>query len=155
MMRILAKISIAGTIAGATVLGGCSTGPANPFLTERSVFASPYVDPEIDKTGVGPDCPSDRLSTEGCWIDGLFYPGRGHYALDRNGNRVRLTKSERRALQARFETVQARIDVLEALESGQPLPPNSPALPSNTPSVPPPAPPPPAPPQIQSGQSPD
>ena len=71
-------------IAAAAPLGlaACATAPENSFAAGRTVFDNPYVDPSAQP-------PSDESG-------GLFYPGAGRYAFDSEGNRVELTKSERR-----------------------------------------------------------
>ena len=69
-------------VIGALGIAGCASTPENSFLAGRTVFDNPYVDPAASQ-------PTDESG-------GLFYPGAGRYAFDSEGNRVELTRSERR-----------------------------------------------------------
>ena len=130
-----------GLVLGAAFLTtGCATSSPDSFGGDRTVFNNPYAPPEIDQAGVGPQCQEEVLRDDRCRLDSLIYPGRCRYARDQNGNLVRLTRSERRLLRERNEAIRSRIDVLDSLENGTPIPPNSPALEN----LPPPPPPPPA-----------
>jgi len=111
---------------GSLALAGCAT--ADTLQGSRSVFNNPYSALIFANGPVGPDCEGQVNRPDGCFLDTLAYPGRGRYARDRDGNLVRLTRSERRFLRQRNEAIQSRIDVLNSLENGTPLPPNSPAL---------------------------
>ncbi len=131
------RIQTVAVTLGSLALASCATG--DPFDGGRSVFNNPYAAPVVDNGPVGPECDESAVRRDGCFLDSLFYPGRGRYALDRDGNRVRLTRSERRFFRERNEAIQARIDILNSLENGTPIPPDSPAL-DNIPPPPPPAP---------------
>ena len=76
--------------ASIAALSGCA---ANGDLT--GVQNSPYTVP----VNIGDGPPSD-----------LRYPGRGPYAYDGDGNRVRLSRRERRQFRERFRNVQAQIE---------------------------------------------
>lgn len=121
------------------VIGACTTPDELRFENQRTVFNNPYASPEIDQTGIGPNCEKQVLRDDQCTLDSLIYPGKGRFARDRDGNLVRLSRSERRFLRDRNRAIRARADVLESLENGTPIPPNSPAL-DNIPSPPPPPP---------------
>ncbi len=125
-------------VTGCILAGACTTPAEHRFENQRTVFNNPYAPPEIDQTGIGPDCDEQVLRDGRCGLDSLIYPGRGRFARDRNGNLVRLTRNERRFLRERREAIQSRIDVLESLENGTPIPPNSPALDNILPPPPPP-----------------
>jgi len=124
------KSVLALGIVAATLAGCGSTSHSNPFLSQRDVFFNPYAAPTVDDRMIGPECSEAQLNSKGCWIDGLLYPGKGHFAFDRNGNRIPLTRSERRFLQERIDRVRAYRDALAAFESGRPLSPDSPAFPA-------------------------
>lgn len=78
-------------------VGACATPETvNNFTAERSVFANPYVAPEIDgHTGDG----------------GLIYPGRGRFAFDQDGNRVELSRAERRTFRERTALIQEQAEL--------------------------------------------
>lgn len=133
------------TIVAALMVAGCASASPGGFGGERTVFNNPYAPPEIDQTGIGPECSEEVIRDQRCRLDSLIYPGRGRFARDANGNLVRLTRSERRLLRDRNEAIQSRIDIFESLENGTPIPPGSPAL-----VIPPP---PPAPPTTQTDGS--
>ncbi|MDJ0642230.1 MAG: hypothetical protein QNJ15_05395 [Erythrobacter sp.] len=118
-------------------LAGCTTGDS--LGGTRTVFDNPYSALEFDNGPVGPGCNKDVAVGEACYIDSLIYPGRGRYAFDREGNRVRLSKEQRRVLQERFDLVQSRIEQLEAIEQRTRLPEPPPVKPPPT-ALPPPAP---------------
>lgn len=90
-------------------LGACSTPQAGIGLDgHRTVFHNPYAPIELENGPVGPEqcqnCPG------GVWIDGLFYPGSGRVAYDRLGNRVRLSRSERRDARERFRLIRSQVE---------------------------------------------
>ena len=82
-------------IAGSLVLGGCAIHKETPnnFSGQRTVFHNPYVAPELDERLAGPG----ELA--------LAYPGRGAYAYDQDGNRVRLSRSQRRYFRLQREVL--------------------------------------------------
>lgn len=123
---LLMRSQVIAVGTGSLALAGCATG--NVFDDGRSVFNNPYDVIAVDYGTVGPKCNEPATRRDGCYLDSLIYPGRGKYALDRDGNRVRLTRRERSFIRERNEAIQGRIDVLNSLENGTPIPPNSPAL---------------------------
>ncbi len=86
---------------GFCVLSGCASSSDELGLNgNRSVFHNPYSTPvEIGEQDTG--------------TSGLRYPGRGHYAYDEDGNRVRISRAERRLLRQRFRDVQDQIEINE------------------------------------------
>jgi len=88
--------------AGALAASACSTTPKNSFAAGRTVFDNPYVAP----TGAEPTDESG----------GLFYPGAGRYAFDAEGNRVELTKSERRDARERARLAGEQAELNELVE---------------------------------------
>lgn len=137
-----------GPVAMAMALGlsACASQQPPGFHGQRTVFSNPYVPPVIDQGTIGPRCDEAQVRREVCSSGPIIYPGRGSRALLPNGEVVRLTRAERRFLRDRADALQAQRDVFEALASGRPLPPGSPALPHDrggrAPSTPPPSPPP-------------
>ncbi len=94
------------TVGIATLaLTSCATGDS--FESSRSVFNNPYALPVFDNGPVGSDCGERASRLDGCFLDSLSYPGRGKFALDRSGNLIRLTRSERRFLRERHEAIQS------------------------------------------------
>ena len=125
-----------GLIAG---LAACAK--PDPFAASRSAFHNPYSALLIESGPVGPACDEGVLRDERCWIDGVGYPTNGRFARLPDGSIVRLDRNQRQWERERREAIQSRIDVLESLEKGTPLPPDSPALPENqSRPVPPPPP---------------
>lgn len=122
---------------GAVAVAGCST--PDSLEGTRTVFHNPYSALEFENGPVGPECEKGVARSEACYLDTLTYPGRGRYALDRDGNTVRLTRAQRRVLRERFEFVQARIEQLEAQEraTGPSTPPTPLVEPPPTASLPP------------------
>ena len=123
-MRILVATGLA------FVLSACASKP-DPFAAPRSVFYNPYSALVLDNGPVGPACDEGVLRDEKCWINGVGYPLRRGFARLPDGTLVRLDRNQRQWERERWEAIQSRIDVLEALEKGTPLPPDSPALPEN------------------------
>ncbi len=109
----------------------CTTPQGSRFEDQRTVFNNPYVPPVIDQRGIGPACEPEQLHEPACLPPNVLYPGRGRFGYLGDGTAIRLTKNDRRFLRERAEALQARVDLLEALKNGTPLPPNSPALPEN------------------------
>ncbi|MEM7779787.1 MAG: hypothetical protein AAF697_05260 [Pseudomonadota bacterium] len=111
MFRISASV-----IAGSLILSGCAVSQEtqNNFGGHRSVFHNPYVAPELAQGDVGPETGDPIKDARQPYLDGLFYPGRGEYAYDREGNRIRLSRASRRELRRRQ-------DALEVIEQGNAL----------------------------------
>ena len=105
----IAQVALDASVAPETV---------NNFTAERSVFANPYVAPEI----------AGRTDAAG-----LFYPGRGRFALDQDGNRVELSRAERRTIRERAELIreQAELNELVAEFNARPQPTAPPLAPAN------------------------
>ncbi|MEM6475321.1 MAG: hypothetical protein AAF687_04065 [Pseudomonadota bacterium] len=116
-------------LGAALLLAGCSS--ADPFASGRSVFYNPYAALELANGPVGPECDERVIGDRECYLDSAGNPVYGRFARDQNGNIVRLTRDQRRIVSERIEATQARADVLESLENGTPLPPDSPALREN------------------------
>lgn len=100
--------------AGLLSLGACATPHTGIGLDgHRTVFHNPYAPVELENGPVGPEqcqnCPG------GVWVDGLFYPGRGWDAYDRLGNRVRLSRSERRTARERFRLIRDQAALNQAV----------------------------------------
>ena len=110
----------------ALALGACTS--STPFAAGPAMFGSPYAAPVFDNGPVGPECEGGVIRDDQCYIDGQAYPIHGRYARDANGNVIRLTREERRQIREREEAIRSRADVLESLETGTPIPPDSPAL---------------------------
>ena len=114
-------------LLAALPLGACATSETpNNFTAERSIFASPYVEPVI----------AGRTSD-----GGVFYPGAGRYAYDRAGNRIRLRGDERRDARRQADAIeeQARLNQrVEEFEAQQtdaiPAVPSPPPISSDAPS---------------------
>lgn len=134
MFKTIAALACIGSLAACA-----STQPSTAFGGERTVFDNPYADPVIANGPVGPEQCGAFEGQQGCWLDGLFYPGKGSYAYDRDGNRVSLSRSERRAFreQAFLVREQARINRLvaefNARQAEMPPPPEPSAPPIATP----------------------
>lgn len=141
---------MAGSVAASLALAACATPAELQFDNQRTVFNNPYVPPVIDQRGIGPGCQPEQIRDLSCTPENVIYPGRGRLGYLGDGRTIRLTRAERRFLRERAEALQARVDVLDALKNGTPLPPGSPALPpalrsKNQPApqrLPPPTPPP-------------
>lgn len=128
-MRSGAIIVAVTALALAGSLAGCTS--ADPFAAGRSVFYNPYASLELANGPVGPACDERVIGDRECYLDSAGNPVYGRFARDQNGNIVRLTRNQRRIIREREEAIQARADVLESLENGTPLPPDSPALREN------------------------
>lgn len=105
MMRRMAILATTAALS----LGACSTAQSGTgFDGQRGLFHNPYAPIEVANGPVGPEqcqnCP------DGVWVDGLFYPGRGWDAYDRLGNRVRLSRQERRDARERFRLIRNQIE---------------------------------------------
>ena len=116
-------------VGAALALSGCAS--ADPFLGARSVFYNPYATLELANGPVGPACDERVIGDRECYLDSAGNPVYGRFARDQNGNLVRLNRNQRRIIREREEAIQARVDVLESLENGTPIPPDSPALREN------------------------
>lgn len=101
-MNTTAKATLAATFA----LGACaSPGPGGDLTGSRTAFHNPYATVE-------------RFEEQGR-MDGLFYPGAGRFAFDSEGNRVRLSRRELRAMRDRAATINSTIILREALENAE------------------------------------
>lgn len=121
------------------VLSACASYPAQDgFAGVRTVFHNPYTDPVVDDRMIGPDQERNAFGIDGRWIDGLFYPGVGRFAYDRNGNVVRLSRRDRRILRQRARDLreQERINQAVADFNRRNAGP-SPQVPAPVPSAPP------------------
>ena len=116
-------------------LSACAAVPSSDgFAGERTVFHNPYASLESENGPVGPEC-DGCFGNDGRWLDGLVYVG-GDYAFDRKGNRVRLSRNDRRALESRRQAVIDRAESNRSLAedsargaSGPPEPvPSAPAV---------------------------
>ena len=76
------------------------------------MFYNPYAALELENGPVGPDQCEGCPGAKGHWLDGLFYPGAGDYAFDRNGNRVLLSRDDRRELQRREKLIGDQVEVI-------------------------------------------
>ncbi|QFT77400.1 hypothetical protein [Erythrobacter sp. THAF29] len=122
---------IVGIISIVVFASGCASTSESAFQTQRHLFQSPYVEPELANGPVGPECEGGVIRDEKCYIEGAAYPLDGRYYRDPDGNIIALSRHQRRLARERAESIQARIDTRESLESGTPLPPDSPALREN------------------------
>lgn len=122
------KQAVLGCVA-AIGLAGCAA--SDPFGSSRSVFYNPYETQEIANGPVGPLCAEGVLRDNACWIDGVAYPTDGRFARLPDGSIVRLDRNQRRWARERAEAIEGTRDVLESLENGTPIPPDSPALREN------------------------
>jgi hypothetical protein len=132
------------------LLGACASpatsAPENQFTGQRTVFYNPYAAPELQNGPVGPEQCAECPGVEGRWLDGLIYPGRGHYAYDRDGNRVQLSRSDRRELRRRFQAIEVQAEINRRVaEFGARQASIPPAIPTAPPLASPPAAPPEAP----------
>lgn len=113
-----------GVILSALALGACTTAAEPALHGERTVFYNPFVPPEIDQRGIGPQCDVDIGRDATCLGGPIIYPGRGRAASLGNGETIRLTRAQRRILRERAE-------LLEALRTMPPAPlPPPPVLPT-------------------------
>lgn len=104
-------VRLFSVLATALALGACAASQTeNRFTGERTVFDNPYVAPELDQRAIGPGSQGNELIGKDRWIDGLLYPGAGDIAYDREGNRVRLSRSDRRELRERYLALQAQAE---------------------------------------------
>jgi len=118
-----------GTCLAALLLfGGCATGTDAGLERERTVFSNPFVPPEIDRRGIGPQCDVDIGRDATCLGGPLVYPGRGRTAVLADGESVRLTRAQRRILRERAE-------LREALRNRPLPPPENPAPPPVLPTA--------------------
>ncbi|MFO6430002.1 hypothetical protein ACLBKT_07905 [Erythrobacter sp. W302b] len=105
----------------AALLGGCATGDA--LEGQRTVFSNPYVAPEIDQTGIGPECNRARGQDATCLGVPLTRKGRGNsigegsFANTRSYNR-----NQRRILREREELLR-QISAQQRQEPSAPPPP--------------------------------
>lgn len=124
-------------ILGSTLaLAACAPGPSqHGFGGVRTVFHNPYAALELANGPVGPDVCEDQQSTDQCWLNGLLYPGRGQFAYDRQGNRVQLSRSDRRELRRRFELIRDQAEINRRVEAFNAMQANMPPVPA--PNAPP------------------
>lgn len=108
----------------AALLGGCAT--ADSLEGQRTVFSNPYVAPEVDRRGIGPQCDVEFGRDATCLGGPLIYPGRGRAAGLGNGESVRLTRAQARLVRQRAEALEARSNT----PSPPPPPPPAPVLPT-------------------------
>ncbi|MBV7259636.1 hypothetical protein [Erythrobacter crassostreae] len=135
-LGVIMRKSVLALVGLCVLISGCT---GSSFDSERTVFNNPYVKPELENGPVGPACDEGVLRDDNrCWIDGKAYPVSDRYGRDANGNLVYFTRDERRLYRDRAEAIESRQDVLESLENGTPIPPDSPALPENQRMPPPP-----------------
>lgn len=136
---MLIRIAVLG--AALFMLAACTTPAGLRFEDQRTVFSNPYVPPVIDQRGIGPACEPEQVNDPACLPPNVIYPGRGRFGYLGNGTAIRLTRKDRRFLRERAEALQARVDLLEALKNGTPLPPNPSGMPElKRPFNPPPSP---------------
>ncbi len=125
-------------IAALSALSGCAVSETpNPFTAQRTVFYNPYEAPELQNGPVGPDQCADCLTRDGRWLEGLVYPGRGRYAFDKAGNRVRLTQDDRRELRRRFNLIQDQIEINRRVAEFSAMQAAFPDVPPPVPTAPP------------------
>lgn len=128
-------------IAALSALSACVANPQSEFNGQRTVFDNPY-SASIDRGPVGPDQCAECPGVEGRLLEVLNYPGRGRFAYDRNGNRVELSRSERRTLRQRFDAIEdqaeinRRVAAFNAAQAALPPPP-VPSAPPVAVSIPP------------------
>lgn len=85
-------------------LGACTAGSG--LEGQRTVFSNPFVPPEIDRSGIGPQCDVDIGRDMTCLGGPVLYPGRGRVASLGHGETVRLTRAQRRFLRERAELLE-------------------------------------------------
>ncbi|QIQ86540.1 hypothetical protein [Erythrobacter sp.] len=101
-MNPKASLSLAAMFA----LAACaSPSPRGDLTGTRTAFHNPYATIE-------------RFEEEGR-VDALFYPGAGRFAFDSEGNRIRLSQAELRAVRSRAAAVNSIIILRDALASGE------------------------------------
>jgi len=100
VIKCVGLVTLIGTLCSCAV-----SEPQVGFAGERTVFHNPYAAQEFENGPVGPDQCAECPGNDGRWLDGLFYPGAGHYAFDRSGNRVPLSREDRRELRLRNELI--------------------------------------------------
>ncbi|WP_086608192.1 hypothetical protein [Erythrobacter donghaensis] len=83
----------------AIMLAGCAS--SDSLEGQRTVFNNPYAVPEIDRTGVGPQCDEARGQDATCLGVPLTRNGRGNAIGERSYRS--LTKNQRRILRQRAE----------------------------------------------------
>ena len=137
---MLAKTALAA--GSLLLLGACASNPSQAgFSGERTVFHNPYADPVIANGPIGLEQCGVFAGQAGCWLDGLFYPGAGGYAFDRAGNRVSLSKRERRAFRERSRLIAEQVELNELVadfnerQASLPPPPVPTAPPIATPAA--------------------
>jgi hypothetical protein len=96
------------------LLSACAT--SDPLEGQRTVFSNPYVAPDIDRRGIGPQCDVDFGRDATCLGVPLILSERGRTAALGSGETIRLTRSQARL-------VRERAELLEALRMAPPLPP--------------------------------
>jgi len=104
-MRVKMPAAIAAFGALASLAACASPNSADGLSASRSVFHNPYA--------------TIAYFEDEMRVSGLFYPGAGRFAFDREGNRVRLTRQELRAVRDRAATVRSTIILREALANGE------------------------------------
>jgi hypothetical protein len=99
------------------LLSACATG--DPLEGQRTVFSNPFVAPEFDRRGIGPQCDADFGRDATCLSGPLIYSGRGRTASLGNGKTIRLTRAQARLLRERAELLES----LRTAPPPKPLPP--------------------------------
>ena len=110
----------------AITLAGCAA--PDPLEGQRTVFNNPYAVPEIDRTGVGPQCDEARGDDATCLGVPLTRKGKGS-AIGETSYR-NLTKNQRRILRERAELLRELAQQSKA--ETPPPPPPEPAPPIMT-----------------------
>lgn len=101
----------------AITLAGCAA--PDPLEGQRTVFNNPYAVPEIDRTGVGPQCDEARGQDATCLGVPLTRKGKGSAIGERNDRN--LTKNQRRILRERAELLR---EVAQQSNTETPPPPS-------------------------------
>lgn len=111
------------TILAALLLGGCASGDS--LAGQRTVFSNPYVAPQIDSAGIGPQCEEQFGRDATCLGEVIATFRRGRVAKLSNGETIRLTRNQVRILREQA----ARNEVLRQ-QPPPPSPPPPPVLPT-------------------------
>lgn len=105
------------TILAALLLGGCAS--SDSLAGQRTVFSNPFVAPQIDSTGIGPQCEEQFGRDATCLNAVRGVSRRGRIAILDNGETIRLTRNQARILRERW----ALIDALREQPPAPPPPP--------------------------------
>lgn len=105
-MNPTASLYLAAPLVAMFALAACaSPSPRGDLTGTRTAFHNPYATIE-------------RFEEEGR-VDALFYPGAGRFAFDSEGNRVRLSRGELRAIRSRAAAINSIVILRDALASGE------------------------------------